>query len=627
MALMLLPVLKAGLVRVPPRDEVPVPDDADTVMDAARAAEGWDVDAEGAVAGWASGARLLRGCVVDASPLRVALEYSHRDDAMSDPSAVRVLYLSRPWRTGGWRVVEDGIGQEAADSDACGVTAVVLREGRARHVRAVARASWRAYSLHARGADTLRPRARDGVDDYGGMAVTAADSLDTLWLLGLRDEFEEACAIVNATPVATDAMVSVFETSIRVLGGLLSAHALSGRGWLLDRAAELGKRLLPAFLDGARLDGAPLPRSDVRPSTGQTSNPPWGSRSLSELSLTLEMRHLSSSTGDPSFSSAADAAEAALGRGEAMREGALLPAFVRIGEGGKLRFSGPVTLGARADSYYEYLLKEWVRSGGGASPSAGGGRRSFAAAAWRARERLLSNVTSGRVAGLPRRAFVGERDEAGKWVGKMDHLACFWPGALALAVREGALPSHPHLSDAEAVLRTCLDMHSTPSRLAPEITRLDGEGKLVVWPRDAHNLLRPETLESLYVVWSVTGDDSLRDRAWEVFDAMERAARVVSTPGEEGGGGDQVAPGGDGVVDGYACVEDVTRPVDASRRMGKSAKGARDSMPSYWMAESIKYAWLATSGTDLTRSHVFNTEAHPFPRVQKQSPPPLGNVY
>jgi hypothetical protein len=64
----------------------------------------------------------------------VALEYSHREDAMSDPSSVRVLYLSRPWRTGGWRVVEDGSGREAADSDACGVTAVVLREGRDRRV-------------------------------------------------------------------------------------------------------------------------------------------------------------------------------------------------------------------------------------------------------------------------------------------------------------------------------------------------------------------------------------------------------------------------------------------------------------------------------------------------------------
>ena len=67
-------------------------------------------------------------------------------------------------------------------------------------------------------------------DNWGGVGMTLVDSLDTLWLLGLRAEFDEAAewAIHNLT-LRADSHVSVFEYNIRLLGGLLSAYELSGK--------------------------------------------------------------------------------------------------------------------------------------------------------------------------------------------------------------------------------------------------------------------------------------------------------------------------------------------------------------------------------------------------------------
>eukprot|EP01035_Chromulina_nebulosa_P048586 gene48586-65940_t len=46
---------------------------------------------------------------------------------------------------------------------------------------------------------------------------------------------------------AVDGEVSVFETSIRLVGGLLSAHHACGDPVLLAKARDLADRLLPAF--------------------------------------------------------------------------------------------------------------------------------------------------------------------------------------------------------------------------------------------------------------------------------------------------------------------------------------------------------------------------------------------
>merc|ERR1719382_1804276 len=121
--------------------------------------------------------------------------------------------------------------------------------------------------------------------------MTIIDSLTTLWLMGLGTEFEQAFEFVKKELDfdKADTEVSVFELVIRGVGGLLGAHALSGRQVFLDRALELGDRLLPAFNSTSRL---PWPKWNIARGRGERSS--GEPTILSEAgSVQLEFRSLS----------------------------------------------------------------------------------------------------------------------------------------------------------------------------------------------------------------------------------------------------------------------------------------------------------------------------------------------
>lgn len=75
------------------------------------------------------------------------------------------------------------------------------------------------------------------------------DSLDTLYIMGFESDFDEAVTAVSQIDFNKpgEVILNVFETTIRYLGGLLSAYDLSGRAVLLDKALELGDMLYAAF--------------------------------------------------------------------------------------------------------------------------------------------------------------------------------------------------------------------------------------------------------------------------------------------------------------------------------------------------------------------------------------------
>lgn len=93
----------------------------------------------------------------------------------------------------------------------------------------------------------------------GNYSVTLVDVLDTLVVLDDRDGFEKAVKnVIEWVQFDVNTKPQVFETTIRVLGGLLSGHIFASRpgqpfflpwyrGQLLDLAHDLGNRLLPAF--------------------------------------------------------------------------------------------------------------------------------------------------------------------------------------------------------------------------------------------------------------------------------------------------------------------------------------------------------------------------------------------
>lgn len=95
--------------------------------------------------------------------------------------------------------------------------------------------------------------------------------------------------------------------------------------------------------------------------------------------------------------------------------------------------------------------------------------------------------------------------------------------------------------------------------------------------------LRPEAIESIFVLYRITGDEALREHAWTMFQAIVKQTRTEHA---------------------FSDSEDVTK--DGPRKL--------DKMESYWTAETLKYFYLIFSAPELLSldDWVFNTEAHPF---------------
>jgi ER degradation enhancer, mannosidase alpha-like 1 len=148
--------------------------------------------------------------------------------------------------------------------------------------------------IHCRGRGPDPNPANLNINDaLGAYALTLVDALDALALLGERDSFVRAVDLVRTElSFDTDSTVQVFEATIRVLGGLLSAHLICSEpafgmappdyaGELLALAHDLAARLLPAF--EASPSGLPHPRVNLRtgvPRAWRTDTCPAGAGSL-----------------------------------------------------------------------------------------------------------------------------------------------------------------------------------------------------------------------------------------------------------------------------------------------------------------------------------------------------------
>jgi hypothetical protein len=119
----------------------------------------------------------------------------------------------------------------------------------------------------------------------------------------------------------------------------------------------------------------------------------------------------------------------------------------------------------------------------------------------------------------------------------------------------------------------------------------DAEWKkdLIVKSADAHNLQRPETVESLFYMWRITHDDIYREWGWEMFESF-----LIHTAVDHKGG--------------YTSINDVN----------SVPTSARDNMESFWLAETLKYFYLLFGDDEVLPLDkvVFNTEAHAFPNFE-----------
>lgn len=155
-----------------------------------------------------------------------------------------------------------------------------------------------------------------------------------------------------------DQDVNTFETTIRMLGGLLSAHYLSQilpdiasrRDYVyLEKAKDLAERLLSAYSSPS---GIPYASVDIGRRVGLPSHADGGASSMAEAStVQLEMKYLSHITGNSTYWRAAEKVMKVLDDNGA--QDGLLPIFVHPSTG---RFTTrEIRLGSRGDSYYGAL--------------------------------------------------------------------------------------------------------------------------------------------------------------------------------------------------------------------------------------------------------------------------------
>ncbi|KAI8356708.1 glycoside hydrolase [Choanephora cucurbitarum] len=446
--------------------------------------------------------------------------------------------------------------------------------------------AWKGYARDAFGIDEYQPLTHQGHNwAPGGVGLMMVDALDTILLMNLTEEYQQVRTWIDQhLDFNKDQDVNVFETTIRVLGGLLSAYHLTNQDPLyLQKAVDLGDRLLPAFDTDSG-----IPISGITLSNGQPVS--HGPSSTAEATtIQLEFKYLSHLTHDRRYW---DAAERVMDHMDQLVKESSLDGLVPIyldAHSGRFA-SREIRLGSRGDSYYEYLLKQYLQTDRS--------QPQYSARYQHALEGIKRHLI--KTSQPNQLTFIAELIDSAHPTQvhpKMDHLVCFMGGHLLLGLTEGAdlakVDPERESEDyrlAQEITRTCYEMYNkTATGLASEIVYFNmdkaGSEDMEIHVRDRHNLLRPETVESLFLMHRMTGDEIYREWGWKIFESFEKYTKLP-----EGG---------------YAALKDVTQiPPPTDNRMD-----------TFFLAETLKYLYLLFSPKDMIplEKYVFNTEAHPLP--------------
>ena len=396
--------------------------------------------------------------------------------------------------------------------------------------------------------------------------ITLMDTLDTLVIFGNHSEFRRAVSLISNhyTVFNIDVNVSVFETTIRVLGGLLSAHLMaidpelaiysntSGSSYnneMLYLAQDLGNRLLPAF---ETKTGIPFGTVNLMHGV------PNGESEIASLagagSLIIEFEALSSLTNDSRYGDAAyNAAHALYTRRSSI---GLLGKHIHTKTGRWFESSSGV--GSNSDSYYEYLLKAYLLF----------------------RRKELYEMFTDTYTAIKRFVQVGDWfSDVDMYNGKVrrnrgENLQAFWPGIEAMI---------GFSSSGAKLLNSFYSVWSYLGFLPEEFDHSNWKSK-----KDTVNPfypLRPELIESTYHQYRTTGDRSWLAAGALFLESLEQHTRTDC---------------------GYATVTNF------------QTYELSDTMPSFFLSETCKYLYLLFDDTNFVhdRAYIFSTEAHPFDPLQ-----------
>ncbi|KAM5429101.1 putative mannosyl-oligosaccharide 1,2-alpha-mannosidase [Microsporum canis] len=482
--------------------------------------------------------------------------------------------------------------------------------------------AWNGYKAHAWMADEVAPLSGKALNPFGGWAASLVDGLDTLWIMGLHDEFTEAVKAIDDIDFSNCTLeeVNVFETTIRYLGGLLGAYDVSGQKYpsLLKKAVEIGQMLYVAFDTPNRM---PIAHWDFKKAASGARPRASDQMLVAEIgSLTLEFTRLTQLTGDPQYFDAVQRIMNAFDKQQSKTKIPGIWPFMIDAQAMNFHESTRFTIGGMADSLYEYLPKQYILLGGAS--------------------RQYEKLYKGAFAAMDRNIFFRPMTKDGEDIlfpgdvtaskriplselhpePTAQHLSCFAGGMVALAAK--AFENSEDMETARKLVEGCLWGYEKSSMgIMPEIMvtvrcedRNDCPWDEGIWKKavddtlynandasiddyikeqgltpgfvripDKRYILRPEAIESIFILYRLTGDSSLLDRAWKMFDTIIKYT----------------------VTDiAHAALDDCTasQPIKSDR------------MESFWFAETLKYFYLIFSEPEVVSldEYVLNTEAHPF---------------
>ncbi|KAI6239575.1 Glycoside hydrolase domain containing protein [Aphelenchoides fujianensis] len=431
-----------------------------------------------------------------------------------------------------------------------------------------------------RGHDHANPDNININDALGDYSLTLLDSLDTLAIVGNRSEFHRAVRlVVDHVSFDRNVTVQVFEASIRVMGGLLSAHLLltnqnsflgdfrlpDYNDELLTMAHDLAVRLLPAF-DTAT--GIPYPRVNLKhgvlPSTiNETCTAGAGS-------LLFEFGVLSRLVNDDIFERLARRVNFNLWKRRNKKTG-LLGNVIDIQTG---QWKGIQSgLGAGLDSFFEYMLKAFILFGD---------ERDLDMYI-QADQSIQRHLRRGRpkcrhgFGSPPFHANVDARDGnvLNTWI---DSLQASYAGVQVLA----------------GELDEAICVHAFYYVQWLKYGMLAERWNWHLKAPDVHFYpLRPEFVESTYLLYLATKSPFYRHVGREIMNSLNLYCRVQC---------------------GWATVHNVLD------------KSLEDRMESFFLSETTKYLVLLFDDANPVNRHydrlLFSTEGHVFPILRKFHEPP-----
>lgn len=435
--------------------------------------------------------------------------------------------------------------------------------------------AYNGYLKYAYPLDELRPLTCDGQDTWGSYSLTLIDALDTLAVMGNYSEFQRVTGLLETTLYFDrDINVSVFETNIRVVGGLLSGHLLSLKagvqveaGWpcngpLLRLAEKVARKLLPAFNTST---GMPYGTVNLMYGVPKGETPVTCTAGVG--TFIVEFGALSQLTGLPIYMDTAM---------KALRSLWMLKSPIGLVGNHIDVLTGKWTaldsgIGAGVDSYFEYLVKGAILF---PYPELlemfNAYKQSITKYLKREDWYMWSHMEKGTVS-LP----------------IFQSLEAFWPGLLSLT------------GDIDGAMKTLLNYHQIWRQFGflPEFYNIP---KAEAQPNREGYPLRPELVESVMYLYQATNDPQLLDIAVDILQSIEQSTRTPC---------------------GHATVKNV-RDHQLENRM-----------ESFFLAETTKYLYLIfdtqnfihnsgghgsviwTSGGQCVvdaGGYVFNTEAHPI---------------